>query len=425
MGGVFMKKALLILFSVFALVTVLICFAGCGFAKEKAGGFDAPDTSCENELNSDVTNELSKKGGAELRGVWLSCYEIETLCASGSEKKYREEVETVLEKLCENKINTVFFQARAFCDALYYSEIFPDSVYVSGSAGKKAPFDSLKIFIEIADKYGVAVHAWVNPFRVSYNGDINALPKDSPAVGLAGYDGALIICSEGIYLNPADSRCRRLILDGIRELVSGYGISGIHFDDYFYPDCEFDDTLLYKKYKKEGGTLSVADWRRANVSDFISSVYSLVKEQNAHLVFGISPEASVERCRERLFADVEKWCGCEGYIDYIMPQLYFGFENENAPFCRLALEWSQTVNADCVELMCGLAVYKCGRTDKNAGSGAREWAVNSDILARQYDFLKKNGVYSGFCLFSYSFAFGKNVNDNSDTELKMLSDMLK
>lgn len=422
-----MKKSLIILFFVFTLLLVLFCYAGCGAAKGNAGGMKGTGETGKNEMNSDPTAELPKKSntGTELRGVWLSCYEIETMCASGDEKKYRREVEAMLAKLCENKINTVFFQARAFCDALYFSKIFPDSEYVSGSAGKKAPFDALKIFIGCADECGIAVHAWVNPFRVSYNGDVNALPEKSPARELAEYDGALISCSEGIYLNPADSRCRRLILDGIRELVSGYGIAGVHFDDYFYPDCEFDDTLLYEKYKKDGGTLCAGDWRRANVSDLISSVYALVKEHNAELVFGISPAASAERCRERLFADVEKWCSCEGYIDYIMPQLYFGFENENAPFCKLALEWQQKVNTDCVELMCGLAAYKCGKTDKNAGSGAREWVVNSDILARQYEFLHKNGAYSGFCLFSYSFAFGKNTNEISEKELKKLSDMLQ
>lgn len=423
-----MKKTLLIFICGIGLLLAVFSFADHGTSKEKANNsLTTAEASAGNGLYSDVKERLYENGTSEkeLRGVWLSCYEIKTLCTSGNEKKYREEVEAVLAKLSDNKINTVFFQARAFCDALYFSGVFPDSEYVSGCAGKKAPFDSLEIFIECADKYGIAVHAWVNPFRVSYNGDVNALPENSPAAKLAKYDGALIICSEGIYLNPADSRCRRLILDGIRELVSGYGIAGVHFDDYFYPDCEFDDAFLYEKYIQAGGTLCADDWRRANVSDFISSVYSLVKEQNEGLVFGISPAASAERCRERLFADVERWCGGEGYIDYIMPQLYFGFENENAPFERLALEWKQKVNTDCVRLMCGLAAYKCGNSDKNAGTGIREWVVNSDILARQYDFLQKNGVYSGFCIFSYSFAFGKNTNENSEKELKKLSDMLQ
>ena len=33
-----------------------------------------------------------------------------------------------------------------------------------------------------------------------------------------------------------------------------------------------------------------------------------------------------------LYADVIKWSRNEGYIDYICPQIYFGFKNENQPF---------------------------------------------------------------------------------------------
>lgn len=364
-----------------------------------------------------------------LRGVWLSCYEIKDLAFGKTEDEYRVNVEAVLDRLCEYSFNTVFFQVRAFSDSLYLSELFPASEMLSVDSAGRPVFDAFGIFLECARSRGIAVHAWVNPFRVSYSDDIKKLPKGSPALALYKNNKksqALLICEKGIYYNPASESARKCVLDGIREILEKYAPDGIHFDDYFYPDCDFDDSLLYGQYRSAGGGMSIQRWRCANVSEFVSSVYSLVKSVGGNdCIFGISPDADIERDRNKYYADVALWCGTEGYIDYIMPQIYFGFENETKPFKSVADDWAKAVKSPNVKLYAGLAAYKCGLTDKNAGTGRNEWAVNSDILARQASYLAENGLYKGFCLFSYSYSFGKNAGNNSEKELKKLSFMLK
>ena len=64
----------------------------------------------------------------------------------------------------------------------------------------------LKFILEKAEEYEIAVHCWVNPYRVSYDSDIKNLPSDSPARKLYNEDkNSLIICEKGIFLNPAIS----------------------------------------------------------------------------------------------------------------------------------------------------------------------------------------------------------------------------
>ncbi len=92
-----------------------------------------------------------------------------------------------------------------------------------------------------------------------------------------------------------------------------------------------------------------------------------------------------------------------------MPQIYFGFENETKPFIKTAQSWEEMMKGSGIKLYCGLAAYKCGKFDENAGSGKNEWEENSDILKKQYEYLSNNDSWSGFALFSYSYSFGENA----------------
>lgn len=376
-------------------------------------------TSREAEIKSEKTEN-------KIYGIWLTYSEIGGLVKGKTEAEYRASLEIVFENLKANKINTVFYQCRAFCDSLYNSEIFPASKYITVSS--TAPdFDPLEIFLEKAESYEISVHCWINPYRISYDSDFKSLPMDSPARKLyKDNKNNLLICDEGIFLNPAHEECRRLVLSGIREILSKYKVAGIHFDDYFYPEAEeINDKELYKEYKNKGGSISLKEWRRENVNVLISSVYSLVKAENEKLAFSISPAADIEKCKNVFYADVEKWCREEGFIDFIVPQLYFGFENEEMPFEKLSEEWSELCQSGNTKLVLGMAPYKSGRADEFAGKGENEWIENVNILSRQYEQMSQNLMWQGFSLFSYSYCFGENVTQNSKKEIKNLLFMIE
>ena len=413
-------KRVTVLFAL--LVVIVFCFFQLfNMSKEK------PKTTTAN-ISAGVSEEIASPEASQkqIYAVWLTYSEIGSLVKGKSEAEYRKSIEDVFKNLKENRINTVFYQCRAFCDSFYKSDIFPVSKYIA-SDSKKIAYDPFEIVLEKAEEYEIAVHCWVNPYRVSYDSDIKNLPSDSPARKLYNEDkNSLIICEKGFFLNPAKAESRQLVLSGIKELLGKYKISGIHFDDYFYPEADkINDNSLYEEYKKQGGTFSKNEWRRENVSALVSGVYSLVKSVDNNMIFSISPGADIEKCKNVFYADVEKWCREEGFVDYIIPQIYFGFENENMPFEETMKTWETLASKAKVKLVCGLAGYKCGNVDENAGTGKNEWNENVNILSRQYEQLLKNPVWQGFSLFSYSYCFGDNVNEISKKEIKNLLYMVE
>lgn len=407
---------------------ILVCFVVCLFVKEDSD-FDVSSVfdSIETSETTHVTEEIENFRKNEIYGVWLTYTEIGELVKGKTENEYRESLDELFDNLTEGKINTVFYQCRAFCDSLYSSEIFPVSKYLLSEKENELSYDPFRIFLEKGKEKGVKVHCWVNPFRISYSEDLELLPESSPVHQLYEENkNTLIICDKGVFFNPASEDARAFVLKGIREILNKYDVDGLHFDDYFYPETDdMGDEKLYSEYKKQGGQLTLPQWRRENVSAFVSGVYSLVKSIDENLLFGISPVADIKKCTEVFYADIEKWCKEDGFSDYVIPQIYFGFENEKSPFSETLKEWEEISLDSNVQFVCGLAPYKCGEIDKNAGSGEEEWTENVNILSRQYEQIAESQVWQGFSLFSYSYSFGENMNKISKKEIKALLDMIE
>lgn len=327
-------------------------------------------------------------------GVWITAAEI--AYDRDSEASYAEKIAALLEKLRSREVTDIFVQVRPDCDALYPSDIFPVSRYTSALS-----FDPFAVICEKAKQSGLKIHAWINPYRVSTScREPVGLPKGSPAFALYKEDEAsLLILPSGIYLNPASVAAQKLILDGIREILRRYPVDGIHTDDYFYPpDTGNADAASYEAYARAGGELTLEDWRRENVNALVSGIYSAVKSEG-NLLYSVSPSADVEKCRDILFADVERWCAEDGFCDLLIPQIYFGFENSFLPFEKCLSRWLSMCGSE--RLAPGLALYKQGKTDVYAGDGADEWINDPDVIEKQQALCRENGC--GFCLFSSGF----------------------
>ncbi|MBR4282391.1 MAG: family 10 glycosylhydrolase, partial [Clostridia bacterium] len=267
---------------------------------------------------------------------------------------------------------------------------------------KTAPsFDPLMIFLEVAHSFNILVHGWINPYRIAKSGTkIEDLGKEDPAVKLYN-EGAVTVLDSGMYFIPSERAVQKLIIDGIREVIQKYPIDGIHFDDYFYPTTAEDfDKSSYETYKKSAGenAQSLGDFRRASVNSLLFSVYRTIKLHNENIVFGVSPAADIEKNYNTLYADVSHWI--EGqYIDYICPQIYFGFEypKESFRFENLLHSW-ENLCKNKVQTIVGLAAYKSGEMDATSD----EWIKNNDILSRQTRLVLQNKNFNGICIYNYS-----------------------
>ena len=338
-----MKKVFLLILS---LVLVL---SGCSYSRT---GNDSAHTKTQR--------------GDYVKSVWVAYYELQEFIKD-DESDFENEIEKRFSQLKDMGFNTITVQVRPCADAFYKSSYFPSSKYCFGKQGVDMPYDPLKIMCAVAEKQDLSLEAWINPYRVSQDNDINKLSDTNFAKKWYKNKSKkrnVYVSKKAAYFNPASSDVNKLNVNGVKEIVENYSVSAIHFDDYFYPDTDKSiDNAEYQKYLKKGGKSSLSDWRRENVSNMIKSVYSAVKSVNKKVKFGISPASNIDNDYSSLYADVEKWSQDSGYIDYICPQIYFGFKNVKQPFMQTTKKWTNTAKCD---LYIGLPLYKCSKPDEYA-----------------------------------------------------------
>ena len=274
-------------------------------------------------------------GSGEMRGVWVSYLDWNGWAKD--EAGYKKAMDQTLDLCVQKGLNAVFLQVRPDGDAMYPSQYFPWSKFASGKQGKNPGYDPLAYAVQAAHQRGLQLHAWINPYRITgYLNRYSDLCASNPAIAWAkdgdSSNDRWVLCQNGeYYYNPAIPQVRQLIIDGVKEIVTNYEVDGIHFDDYFYPnldDSKAETWFDYPEYQAGGTSLSVAAWRRNNVNELVRGVYSAVKSIRPQALFGISPEGYLQNLRKdtRQFTDVDAWMTQSGYVDYLMPQIYWGFE---------------------------------------------------------------------------------------------------
>lgn len=371
--------------------------------------------------------EIQKESSVSIeyvKSVWITYYELEKLTAD-NENEFKINIESAFKKVKDMGFNTVTVQVRPCADAFYDSDYFPVSKYCFARQESELIYDPLKIMCETAEKLSLSIEAWINPYRVSQDGKIDSLSNNN--IAKKWYEdkstsNLVYVTENGIYFNPSAEEVIDLIVNGVKEIVKNYNVSAIHFDDYFYPTTKKDiDSVQYSEYKKNGGKLSLGDFRRSRISSMVKSVYKAIKSINKNVKFGISPASNINNDYEKLYADVTEWMTEKGYVDYICPQIYFGFKNVYQPFMFTVKKWAELSSCD---LYIGLPLYKSGKADKYAAkedkTAINEFKSNSNIISRQIKYITQIDKIKGFYIFSYEYLFDEGANKEVENMLKVM-----
>lgn len=385
-----MKKLLILSLG----VIVCFCFSGCQLLTSD------DSENLEFHENAAYDSEMIDEDNDSFIFTWLSYMEIQVTDVLKEKNDYCGYAESLFLKMKQAGVTDCFVQVRPFADALYSSEIFPQSRY-----SQKADFDVLRVITDVAAKHSIKVHAWVNPYRLCDNtADKKPFSEEQLRQRYGKAADEIITTPSGMFFNPSALCVQQMIIDGARELLENYDLQGIHIDDYFYPpDMYSADEMQFEAYRKNGGRKALAQWRRENVSNLVRSLYIAVKEYGEEKIFSISPSGNIDKNENQLYADVRLWCSEEGYCDIILPQLYFGFLNSSQPFEKCLDEWMKLCRNSQVKLIPGLALYKRGISDEFAGEAGRdEWVMNDDVIQRQIKKIKDEKL-GGFALYSASY----------------------
>lgn len=346
----------------------------------------------------------------EVKAMWFSYVDYQTFLKDVSKKDVEKEIDTILSNCESIGINTIFVHAVAFTDAFYDSKIYPKSNKLN-----QKEIDYLQIFVDKAHERNMHVEAWINPMR-SVTVEEAALWEDDFILKqwINENNDSISSFEDRYYLNIATTESQQLILSVIEEIIKNYDVDGIHMDDYFYP-AKVDETFDYNQFI---GSFfdSLSDFRKYQVNELVGKIYNLVHDNN--LVFGISPSGNIEYSRDVIYGDTEAWIN-KGLVDYVVPQIYWGYTNKTKPFEPTLQEWQSLMGNTDTKLIIGLAAYKIGVESQDSDN--EEWLNDPKILSKQIETSKTVKNYSGYAIFSYHSLFGEN-NENGKRNKENLSD---
>jgi len=345
------------------------------------------------------------------RGAWIATVaniDWPTPAAVGNDSLQKAEMVWILDSLESLGINAIIFQVRPTADALYKSEYEPTSHWLMGKQGDSLTYDPLAWTIEQAHERHMEVHVWLNPYRVN----------------LAKTDTSTI-CADHIwrkhpewfweynkqwYFNPGLDVTREWICTIVQDIVYRYDIQAIHMDDYFYPypvgGKPLPDVKTFEKYPR--GFDNIENWRRDNVNRAIQEISATIHECKDSVQFGISPfgvwrNASVDSTGSKttagitnyddLYADIRLWIR-EGWIDYVLPQLYWEIGKKAADYETLAHWWANEVRGTNCQLYIGMAPYRLEGAKKD-----NPWGQGNEI-GRQMKLNRTIPEITGECFYS-------------------------
>jgi uncharacterized lipoprotein YddW (UPF0748 family) len=381
---------------------------------------------CMNGLLANGQNNNPPK--RELRAAWIATVgNIDWPSKSGlSSDEQKAEFIYLLNLMQMANLNCAIVQIRPSADAFYPSALEGWSKYLSGTEGMPPTpyYDPLQFMVEACHERGMELHAWFNPYRALVDAKKNNKPYHHPThtnpEWFFNYGGKK-------YFNPGVPAVRTFFLNVIKDVVSKYDIDAVHLDDYFYPykigKQDFPDQKTYLQYGQ--GFYNKDDWRRNNVTQLIKELNQSIKAIKPYVKIGISPfgvwrniandpdgsytTAGVQNYDD-LYADVLLWQR-NGWIDYLMPQLYWERGHKAADFITLLEWWNRhTYNRG---MYIGLGAYQMHQNKKPQWQSSQE--IAEQIVAnRTAANIAGYSLYSANCLLKNKYGIVQTLQYNSN-----------
>ena len=324
---------------------------------------------------------------SEFRGVWVATVVNIDWPKNGLDplEKQKEDFLHILDFYDELNFNVVLVQIRTAGDAFYNSKFAPWSRFLTGKegVGVSNEFDFLEWMINESHQRGIEFHAWLNPYRATFDLNTDIL---SPTHDFNLHPEWMLRYGKKYYYNPGLPEVRDRLVGIMDEVVTHYDIDAIHFDDYFYPykitDEVFKDSLVFSYHSIQNQSLE--DWRRSNVDSLIKNIHKTIKLKKPWVQFGISPfgvwknnstdpkgsdTRAGQTTYEDLYADPLTWME-NGWIDYLVPQIYWSMDLEVASHSKIVDWWSR--NSSNTNLYIGNGAYKIRNNSDKAWDKKKE-----------------------------------------------------
>ena len=332
----------------------------------------------------------------EYRAVWLTTikgldWPLEE--HRGDPMAQQNHLRVVLDSLQDIHINTILLQTRVRGDVIYPSSIEPFTPVFMGSYGVAPDYDPLAFAIEECHKRGMQLHAWLVAIPL---GDVqyvrghgrHSLPSKNPGQ-CTRFKGAW-------YMEPSHPATVEHLKALVEEIVTRYDVDGIHFDYIRYPEYSgtYPDELFYSKHRCG---MNKADWRRANITHLMSTLYSKVKQFKPWVCVSAATLGKYDdvaryssygwNAYHTVYQEAQEWLR-EGVVDALFPMLYYS-ENHFYPFVD---DWGEHSHGR--HVVAGIGTYQLHEEEKN-------WPLEE--VVRQLHVVRAHTAITGTAQFRSRF----------------------
>ena len=269
--------------------------------------------------------------GVEFRCAWVTRWAFRS----------PEDISETFAELSTAGINTVFFQVRGACTALYRSQLEPWSGVLTGELGEDPGWDPLEVAVVEAHRRGLTVHAWINVFPAWPVSDSPRGPSETePMHVMLRHPEWLAVDRRGepMPLNKSEARHSYAFLSPtapgvqahtkqvVQEIVNNYDIDGLHLDYVRFPDSTYSYDVAsktayrdYVPYAPHGMTYAL--WRTMQLNELIGDIREIVDEARPHAIVSATMRRDVMEGLEYFLQDGLDWVRRD-YVDLLIPMIY-------------------------------------------------------------------------------------------------------
>jgi uncharacterized lipoprotein YddW (UPF0748 family) len=339
-----------------------------------------------------------------IKAVWLTNVDSQVMNS-------RENLAAGLSRLSELGFNTIYPAVWQRGYNLYPSDVATE---LTGAAVlPNSPFvgrDLLAEIIELAQPLNIRVIPW-------FEYGLMVPPKSTVALQ---YPELLLLDTRGnsqrinsanqtldpnAWLNPAQDRVRKFMVDLIADVVRRYPVAGIQLDDHFSFPVELGYDLFTQQLFKQQHQANWHEWRGLQLTELLNQIVSSVKSIRSDCIISISPNP-LGFSKSRYSVDWQQWCDL-GLVDELVLQVYRddlgAFERE---LRKAEVRWRS--------LPFGKSIKTSIPTLVGILTGLRTKPVATDLIRSQVNLTIAN-QFEGYSCFFYETLFHEQLAPTSVT----------
>ena len=277
----------------------------------------------------------------EFRGVWIDIKSIPNT---------RDGIETMVKKLASAHFNAILVESFYLGKTIYPSDFLAQQGLTRQMESfEQSNLDPLVVFIEVAHRYNMQVHAWYDMFYVGLNqpGEILEKFPSWRSIQRNGIVGYIQGKNHFYWVCPLHQGVKEFYIGLLSEVLQNYNLDGVHLDYMRFPDTMVADTCYAYEHRKQFLALYGVDpieidpliqpdiyklwneYRAQSVTDLLSEINTKIHQLKPEIILSVAvqPRGMSIELNPGFLQNWPYWAERQ-LLDVLIPMTYSSRVNE-------------------------------------------------------------------------------------------------